>query len=321
MVPRAAALAVFLALALVPALGGDYWTGQATLYVIYGLFALSLSLVWGRGGLLCFGQAMFFGMGGYVMAVVTTGMAGGDWPAPTYAGLALAVLLSAAFGAALGCFLFWGRGLSGPYLAVVTLAIAVILERIMNSWYALGGYNGIFGIPPLDLGAFGASFELSAPAPQFYAVLAAAAAVYFALDRLLRAPFGVVLTAVKTNPARAEYFGYRIQGVRVAVFTVGAAVAGLAGALFAAADGFVSPTLIGFGLSTEVLIWVALGGREVPLAAFLGAIAVRLLEAYLAEMLGAYWLLALGLVFMASVVLLPRGLIATPLERLARRIG
>jgi branched-chain amino acid transport system permease protein/urea transport system permease protein len=103
------------------------------------------------------------------------------------------------------------------------------------------------------------------------------------------------------------------------VFVISAGLAGFAGGLFAAVEGFVSPTLIGFLLSTEVLIWTALGGRDVLLAAFLGAIVLRWIESSLVDLLGDYWLLGLGLVLMASVVLLPKGLIATPLERLGGR--
>ena len=90
---------------------------------------------------------------------------------------------------------------------------------------------------------------------------------------------------------------------------VSAAVAGFAGALFVTQFGFVSPALIGAALSTEVLIWVALGGREVLLAALLGAIIVRWVESELSAALGTYWLLALGLMFVVAVVFLPRGLL------------
>ncbi len=316
-VPLPAGLAVLAGLALVP-LAGDYWTDQFARYLLFGLFAMSLSLVWGRAGILCFGQAMFFGLGGYIMAVITMGMAG-EWLASSYLGLAVAVAGAALFAGLLGYFLFWGRGLSGPYLAIVTLAIAFILEQSINSWYALGAANGLSGVPPLDLGAFGLSYELWEPAPRFYVLLGIVAVVYVALDRLVASPFGVVLTAVKTNPERAAHFGYQVLWIRLAAFVVGAALAGLAGALFVATDEFASPTLIGFGLSTEVLIWVALGGKEVVLAAFLAAIGVRLVEGVFGELLGDYWILALGLVFMASVVLFPRGLIATALARLPGR--
>jgi urea transport system permease protein len=279
---------------------------------------MSLALIWGRAGLLCFGQAIFFGIGGYAMAIVTTGMLG-DGLASTHLGLVLAVVAAGGAAALLGCFLFLGRGLSGPYLAIVTLAIALIMERLLNNWYALGGYNGILDVPPLALGSARVTHDYWQPAPQLHLVLAVVAGLHLLLERLLRAPFGILLDALKTNPRRLAFLGFSTFGLRVAVFVLGGAIAGLAGALFAAVEGFVSPSLIGFLLSTEVLIWVALGGRELLLAAFLGAILVRVVEATLAEHLAGDWLLILGLVLMVSVVLLPKGVIATPLDWLRRR--
>jgi ABC-type branched-subunit amino acid transport system permease subunit len=317
MTARPIGIAVFALLAFAPLLGGAYLVSQLTLYVIYGTLAMSLALIWGRAGLLCFGQAMFFGIGAYVMAIVTKGMAG-ETLASTWLGLLLAIGAAGLFAALLGYFLFWGRGLSGPYLAIVTLAIALVLERLLNNWYALGGYNGLLDVPPLAFTSLGIGEDYWDPQPQFHLILAIAAVLYLGLEALLRSPFGIVLTAIKTDPVRVEFLGYRVMGLRVLVFVIGAAIAGLAGALFAAVEGFVSPTLIGFLLSTEVLIWTALGGREVLLAAFLGAIAVRWIESSLAELFGDGWILVLGLVFMGSVVLLPKGLIATPLERLGR---
>ncbi len=311
-------MAVFALLALAPLIGGAYFVSQLTLYVVYGMLAMSLSLIWGRAGLLCFGQAMFFGIGAYAMAISTKGMIGPAL-ASSYVGLAMAIGAAGLFAALLGYFLFWGRGLSGPYLAIVTLAIALILERLLNNWYALGGYNGLLDVPPLTFATLAVGDDYWDPNPQFYLILAIAAVVYLGLERLLRSPFGILLSAIKTDPERVAFFGYRVMGLRVMVFVIGAGIAGLAGGLFATVEGFVSPTLIGFLLSTEVLIWTALGGREVLLAAFLGAIAVRWIESSLVDLFGDSWILLLGLVFMASVVLLPKGLIATPLERLGRR--
>ncbi len=310
--------AVFAALALVP-LAGDYWTDQFARYILYGVFAMSLSLVWGRGGILCLGQAMFFGLGGYLMSAVTMGMLG-DWLMSSYLGLLIAVIGAGLFAAFLGYFLFWGKGLSGPYLAIVTIAIAYILEQLINSWYGLGGANGLSGVPPLNTGVFG-GVELWEPVPRFYTLLVVGLLVYIFLERLVASPFGVVLTAVKTNPERAAFFGYRVLWVRLGAFTIGAAVAGLSGALFVATDEFASPTLIGFALSAEVLIWVALGGKEMVLAAFLAAIGVRLIESLFGQLLGDYWIFALALVFMVSVVLLPQGLLATPLNWLGSRLS
>lgn len=314
-VPRLLALAVFAALAFLPAFAGDYWTGQLSRYLLYGIFAMSLAFLWGRAGMLSFGHAAFFGIGGYVMAAVLLGRLDVGTSDPWVA-LALAVAAAAAFGLLLGLFLFWGGGISGPYLALVTLAVAVILEQGVRGWYTLGADNGLTSVPPLPLGD-----DPWNPRPAFYAALIAAAAVYFLFDALLASRFGAVLTALRTNPERLRYFGYSVVAYRVAAFVLGGGVAGLAGALFVTTDSFASPSLIGFALSAEVVIWVALGGRSVLLAAFLAAIGVRLAEAYLSEALGPWWLLALGALLMVSVVAFPAGLLATPLLRLGRSLG
>ncbi|MDA0654407.1 MAG: branched-chain amino acid ABC transporter permease, partial [Proteobacteria bacterium] len=188
-------------------------------------------------------------------------------------------------------------------------------EAAVRGSYALGADNGLVGVPPLPLGA-----DPWNPVPGYYLVLALSATIYAALDRVLASPVGVILTALRSDPRRLAFLGYAVVRIRIATFVAGAAIAALAGALFVATDSFASPKLIGFGLSAEVLIWVALGGRHVLLAAFLAAALVRWTEALLSGSLGDWWLLALGGGFMASVVLLPRGLLATPLEWLAGRI-
>ncbi|GLQ06637.1 branched-chain amino acid ABC transporter permease [Sneathiella chinensis] len=311
-------VAIFAALAALPLFAGDYWTGQFTYYLIYGLFALSLSLVWGYGGILCLGQAIFFGTGGYLMAIVTKGMIFPDLT-NSYLGLLVAITGPALLALALGWFLFAGRGIGGAYLAIVTLAIAVVLERLMSNWYALGGYNGLLDIPPLDIGLFGYSYELWDALPTYYVILAIVVTLFLALNILTRSSFGLVLTALRNHPDRLAFFGFSVLQIKLVVFAASAALAGLSGALFVTVDGFVSPTLIGFSLSTEVLIWVAIGGKEMLLAAFLGALLTRFSEGWLSELFGDFWTLILGLAFMASVVLLPRGLIATPLQALTRR--
>ncbi|MCR9213960.1 MAG: branched-chain amino acid ABC transporter permease [Proteobacteria bacterium] len=306
---------VFSVLAVCPLFVGSYWTGQLTNYLVYGLLAISLSLVWGYGGILCFGQAMFFGIGGYVMAVFTKGMIYPDLTS-SYIGLIAAMAASSLFAVALGYFLFAGRGISGAYLAIITLAIALVLERLMSNWYALGGYNGLLNIPPIKLVLFGLSYELWDIVPTFYIILGLVAVIYFAVTFLVSTPYGLLLTAIRTHPDRLSFLGYSVLNIRLSVFALSAAIAGLAGALFVTLDGFASPTLIGFTLSTEALIWVAIGGKEMLLAAFLGAIFTRVAESWLSEIFGDYWILILGIAFMISVVLLPKGLLATPFEKL-----
>ena len=308
------ALMVFAALAAAPSVLGDYWTGQMARYLLFGLFAASLALVWGRAGILCFGQAMFFGVGGYAMALLTLGIVDIPALADAWAALALAVLAATLFALLVGVFLFWGAGISGAYLAIVTLALAVILEQLVRGWYTLGADNGLSGVPPLPVGD-----NPWDPRPTYYVLLAIAAVVYAGLAALLASRFGVLLTALRTNPQRLTYLGYSVVGLRIGAFVIGGAVAGLAGALFVATDAFASPSLIGFALSAEVLIWVALGGRSVLLAAFLAAILLRVAESYLSEALGEWWILALGVLFMLAVAVAPQGLLATPLLQLRAR--
>lgn len=311
------ALAVCGLLLLAPLVLKDWHVGQLAQYLSYGIFAMSLALVWGQGGLLCFGQAVFFGIGAYAMSVTTLDMLPGlgAWGS-SWLGLLAAVALPAAFANLLGRFLLYGRGLQGAYFGIVTLAIAVIAERAAISWNWAGGLNGLMNVPPLNLGVAGDGYEIWQAVPVYYLTLVIAAAVYVALQALIRSRYGTVVRAVRDAEERTAFFGYDTAAYKLTVFTLGAAVAGLAGALFVTQFYFVSPPLIGFALSTEVLIWVALGGRGYLLAAFLGALVVKYAEAFLSAYLEAYWLLALGALFVLSVIRFPRGLIGEAIHRL-----
>ena len=280
---------------------------QLAQLVSYGIFAMSLSFVWGQTGLLCFGQAIFFGIGAYVMALLTKGMLPG-WPHGTGFGLFAAALLPGAIAFAAGQLMFRGRGLSGAYFAIVTLAAAVIVERAASHWDFIGGFNGLLDVPPLRIALGGRPKELLDTVPVYYTLLGAAALVYGVLLWLERSPLGTALRAIRDNQTRTAYFGIDVALYKTFSFAVSACVAGFSGALFVTQFGFVSPALIGVPLSTEVLIWTALGGREVLLAAFLGALLVRSVESALSGALGNYWLLALGALFVLTVVLFPAGL-------------
>jgi branched-chain amino acid transport system permease protein/urea transport system permease protein len=304
----ATTLLVWAAFAMLPLVVAEWYLGKLAQLITYGIFAMSLAFVWGQVGLLCFGQAIFFGTGAYAMALVTKGMLPGI-PDTSPIGLAAAVVLPALVANLLGQFLFRGRGVSGAYFAIVTLSAAVVAERLASHWRFIGGFNGLLNVPPLRLGSGPDALELFAPLPTYYAMLAAAGAVYLGLLALERAPLGSVLRAVRDHEERTTYFGYDVAACKRFAFTISGGVAGLAGALFVTQFGFVSPALIGFSLSTEVLIWTALGGREVLLAAWLAAILVRTVEGILSEALGHYWLLALGVLLVVSVVFLPRGLL------------
>jgi len=311
-------LAVWLLLGACPLLVGEWRLSQLAQITSYGIFAMSLAFLWGQTGLLCFGHAIFFGTGAYMMGLITKGMLPGVGDA-TVTGLLAATLLSALVALIAGMLVFRGRGLSGAYFAIVTLAAAVIAERAASHSRLIGGFNGLLDVPPLRYVGGPSRVELLAPVPVYYVMLGAAGLAYGLLLWLERSPVGTALRAVRDNEQRTAYFGFDVSVYKTFTFTLSGAVAGFAGGLFVTQFGFVSPALIGVPLSTEVLIWTALGGREVLLAAFLGALVVRSVESVLSEALGYYWLLALGVLFVASVVIFPRGLLgrllALPLPR------
>lgn len=293
----------WIGLAAAPVVLDDWNIGLLTQYVTYGIFALSLGLIWGQAGILCFGQAIFFGIGAYSMALVTLGKL--PWLGDSqWTGLALAVLLPMLVAAVLGWILFQGRALSGAHLAIVTLCAAVVCEIAARRWEFIGGFNGLFNVPPLSAPN---GDPLSTNATYFF-VGVAALLTYLLSLWIGRSPLGTVLAAIRNDERRTLHFGYDVRLHKIFVFTVSGAMAGFAGGLFTTQFGFVSPPLVGFALSTEVLIWVAVGGRSVLMGAFLGALAVRATENAMSSSLDQYWLIALGALFIIVVVVLPQGL-------------
>ncbi len=300
-------VAIWATLLIGPVLLDDWSRDQLAQYMTYGIFAMSLAFIWGQGGILCFGQAMFFGIGAYFMALITLGrlplLGDSQW-----LGLIVAVAAPGLAANLVGRLLFHGKGLSGAFFAIVTLSAAVIAQVAARHWRFIGGFNGLLGVPRLSAPWRSGHDAFLSPLENYYTIFALTLGVYLVLLAIARSPFGTVLAAIRDNEDRTGFFGYNVTEYKVLAFTLSGMVAGLAGALFTPQFGFVSPALIGFGLSTEVLIWTAVGGRVVLLAALLGAVLVRSVEGVLSDNLGNYWLLILGILFVLTVVFAPRGL-------------
>lgn len=315
--PLPPALLLWTALALLPLAAPAWLLGQLAQHLAYGLLAMSLAYLWGQGGLLSFCQALFFGAGAYAFALAGLGRLP-LLPASPALGLLLALLVPTLLALLLGLLLVSARVPTGPAWAVLTLVLGVIGERLAVASPWLGGSNGLAGLPPLALSLPGGNLEFVDPLPTYLLLLAVAAAVQQGLARAIASPAGGLLRAVREDPLRAAHLGIDPIAVRLRAFTLAAAVAGLGGGLFAAQFGFVAPPLLGLGLSTEVLVWVAVGGRGSPLAALLGALLVKTVEGLLGEWLGAGWPLALGLLLLLVVLLFPHGVFGSLLERLGR---
>lgn len=303
-------LAVLIIFALLPLIMPSWAMTDFAIYFTYAIFAASLAFLWGHVGLLSLGHAVYFGLGAYAMSIITLGMT--PLPASSWLGFAFALITPSLLAFALGSFFFASNGLTGAFFGIVTLALAFIFERIAINASWLGGMNGLMSVPPITI--FG--YEIYDAILLYFALLGVLTLTVALLNLVKSSRFGLSLAALRENELRAESLGFDTKSLKVMAFTLSGMVAGLAGALFVSQFGFASPSLIGFALSAEVLIWVALGGRTSLLAAALGAIAVRFLESQLSGTLGSLWPLVAGLLFMLSVLVLPRGLFGEIIERL-----
>jgi branched-chain amino acid transport system permease protein len=283
--------------------------------LLFGVFALSLDLIWGRMGLLSFGQAIFFGLGGYTLGILATHS--GE---ASYLELLAAIAVPAAFALIAGYFLIFGR-VRGAYFAIVTLALSLVLMQLAISWRSVtGGDQGILGVPQLTLPLPGFTLEFTSSMSLYYAALVAAV-VTFAITRFLASgQFGLVLSAIRDDEDRARFFGYNTSVYIVLALAVSGAIAGLAGALYTAATTYIAPDLLGPVLSTEVVVWVAVGGRGSLLGAFLGTLIVRLLEEVVSSQLIGSWPFFIGVFFLLMVFVFPRG-IAHVLDGLLRLLA
>src|SRR5262245_10194796 len=203
-------VALWVAFGLAP-LALDRWTlTQLAQYMAYGIFAMALAFIWGQAGILSFGQAIFFGIGGYSMGLVVLDrlpVLGGS----TLTGLSLALFLSAFVGYILGRLLFLGRGLSGAYFAIVTLCAAVVAQTLAEQWNYLGGFNGLLGIPPFTALWHDSADGYMTPRETYYFMLATAAFVFVGLLWIVRSPVGTVLAAIREDDGRTAFFGYDVS--------------------------------------------------------------------------------------------------------------
>jgi urea transport system permease protein len=301
-----------------PQISDQFGLLQLTVFGAMCILALSLGFVWGYGGILCFGQSAFFGLGAYTYAVTAINV--GESTIATV----LAVVVPAVFAALLGYFMFYGR-LSDVYLGVITLSVTLIFFNLMNSTagdaYRVGkarlnGFNGMPSLPTLNVP--GVPGRLLDPTETFYLVMTFLVVVYVGLHVLLASHFGRVVVAIRENEARCELLGYDVRLRKLLVFAIGGGIAGLAGCLFANWGAFVSPNVFSLTMTSQIIIWVIVGG----LGTLVGPIIGCLIMQYLATTLGTQQLantsLIFGVIFLAFVLLVPRGIVPS-LRRLGAR--
>jgi branched-chain amino acid transport system permease protein len=274
---------------------------------VWALFAIALDLLIGFTGLLSFGHAAYWGVAAYATGLVAI-HGGVPFPVAVLGGAAAAGLLAVPIG-----YLSVKR--TGIYFAMVTLAFAQMVYFLANQWRAVtGGENGLQGVPRELFG-----LDLSDPFYFYYAALPFVLLGVFAAWRIVRSPFGRVITAIRDNPARARALGYPVQRYKLLAFVLSATLAGLAGGLHAVGHGFASLTDVHWTTSGKVVLMVVLGGIGTLWGPSIGATLVVQLEDYLASAGFIGVDMVIGAVFMVVVLLFRRGLWGTAEQAWAAR--
>lgn len=309
-------IAAFAALAGYPFAAGNFGVDLVTKIMIYAVLALSLELLVGSAGLVCFGQAAFFGIGAYATVLLSPP----SEPASLAWLLPVCVVAAAAYALLVGALSLRTKG---AYFIMVTLAFAQMAYYVIHDTPLGGGTDGIYLNAKPVLGSL---IDLNQPLVLYTFTLTCLAAVFGFLALLLRSRFGRALAGIKVNEQRMRATGFSTYPYKLAAFTISGAIAGLSGFLFAVKDGFVNPELLSWHLSGAVLIMIILGGLGHLRGALIGAFAFALLQEFFQSeaIFGAFskhWHLGLGLTIIASVALLPRGLVGVTRQLRERLVG
>ena len=294
----------FAALALYPLIAGKFGIDLIAKIMIFSVFALSLELLVGGTGLVCFGQAAFFGIGAYATVLLSP---------PTQAPSVLWLLPACVLAAAAYALLVGALSLrtKGVYFIMVTLAFSQMAYYVVHDTPLGGGTDGIYLLAKPVLGRV---LDLDKPLVFYFFILASLALVFGFLAVLAQSRFGRALAGIKSNEQRMRATGFSTYPYKLAAFTISGGIAGLAGFLFAVKDGYVNPELLSWNMSGSVLIMIILGGLGHLRGALIGAFAFTLLQEFFQSEaifggLAKHWHLGLGLAIIASVALLPRGLV------------
>jgi branched-chain amino acid transport system permease protein len=262
------------------------------------MFACSFNLLLGFGGMLSFGHAAFFGAAAYASGWFLTERHVG--PAVAVLG---AMLISGALGLVIGLLAIRRRGI---YLAMVTLALAQLVYFLCLEAPFTGGENGLQGV---GRGALFGILPLESDTVLYYVVLGVFVAVYAFVRRIVHSPFGLVLKGIRENEQRAISLGYSIDRYRLLAFVLSASLAGLAGALKTIVLGFATLSDVSQATSGEVILMTLLGGIGTFFGPVLGAGIVVTLQEYLADLVGGWVTVIIGVIFVACVVAFRRGIV------------
>lgn len=278
--------------------------------LLFGLFAVGFNLLFGYTGLLSFGHAAFLGTGSYL-----TGIAMVHGGLPWVVALLVGVLAATAAGVVIGFLAIRTRGI---YFSMVTLALAqIVYYAFYKAERFTGGENGLRGIqvPKVEIGGF--TLDFLNPTTKYYVILVFVAAALWFVSRLLASPFGSVMEAVRENEKRAAACGFDVARTKLLVFTLSAALCGLAGGLRALHLSVVPIDSLHYLQSGQAVMMCLLGGMGTFFGPFVGAAVFLTLEDVVTT-LTQHWMAVVGIVFIVFVLFFPAGIWGTLMKRLDR---
>jgi branched-chain amino acid transport system permease protein len=293
-------ISLILGFGLVPLLmKSNYQLNVANYILIWALFAISFNMLWGVAGMLSFGQALYFGLGGYSVGLMIHYL-GSSWYLPS---LLVALLLTAVVSFLLGLLVI---RVGGVYFTMLTLAFGQLAWQITFKWYEFtGGDDGIQGVILPGI--------LSNKIAYYYFVMILVLLAIWFLKRVAYSPFGMVLRCVRQNPDRVRFLGRRVRRNQLRIYIVSSVFAGLAGALMAGVDNTVHTDMFFWTTSGEVILMSVLGGLSQFFGPLVGAICIILIE----DIVGAYteyWSLIIGTIILGMVIVFPKGIVGEIME-------
>ncbi len=292
------------------ALGDTFYLRLAIEALIFAGLGIAVDLLLGYTGLLSLGQALFFGYGAYVSALVLKHIAPSFWAA-----MGIALGSGLVVGLIAGIIAIRARGV---YFALITFGLAQVIAKVVYNTRALGASDGIIGVPVIKI-EFGLFAIDTAHAPSFFLfVLVLMIGVYFLCAHLMDTPFGRTLAAIRANESRVPFLGLPAWRYKLLAFVLAAEVATLSGALYPMLRGFVSPELMYFQTSGNAVITVILGGVGTLIGPMLGSVLLTVLKSFIGT-ITEHQLIIIGALFMLSVVLMPKGIVGYLKPRLERR--
>ena len=286
-----------------------YQTFLTELFV-WMLFAISFDLIFGYTGLLSFGQALFFGLGGYsvAIAIMRFGLNSGI-------GLLLSVIVPIFF----ACFVgYFSVKLSGIHFVIITIIFALMGSTLGETWtWLTGGADGLnFLPPPIRVGLF--QIDVMDIKSNYYLVLFFAATTYLFLRRMVHSPLGKVFISIRENEDRAQLIGYNVQRYKLIAFLIAGGLSGLAGGLYTLTLKYASAGFLHWSISGHAVVYTIVGGMGTLMGPVLGAGIVMSLEHYLVNFLQATDLVV-GIVLVFMVLMAPKGLIGLIQSKLKRK--